>query len=230
MKLAVQFCTKVPWVLKTVSFIFMCPTFFVYYIICQSLSGSENVTFAFLDRTRRKTIIPIAMALRNNTVTTARPAASAGWLDNEVKNDAFDWQNPPLHACSSKFDPGHSAPPLAGTGFVHVRSCVWRHSVLHWDHWCQLDQPPAMAHSFLQSSSSVDFPLQGSPNLDGGGVSHFRWRSRRFFEQEFLGHFDHSVQRLQRPFTETVTAAGLEVRLPTRFSARHLYSPKSCKW
>ena len=98
-------------------------------------------TFEFLVRTLRKTTIPITIALKKKTMTTPSPVARAGWLDKDDKNVLLSGQKSPEQSCSWKSLPEHNAPPLAGGGFVQVRSWRWKQDSKQWPQAPHVDHP-----------------------------------------------------------------------------------------
>ena len=164
------------------------------------------------------TQMPIPIAVKNMTVTTANPTASAGWSTKLEKSVSL--QFPPWHGISSIPIPEHSSPPFSGFGRIQLLSCFWTHLALHSLHFDQFDQPPSIGHSFAQSRSSRFSPSHSLPPLCGAGASQARVRKARIFAHEFNGHFDQSDQRDQIPSVFTSILAAGDSRLPTMFSAK----------
>ena len=164
------------------------------------------------------TQMPMPMAVKNITVTTASPTAKAGWSTKLEKSVSL--QAPPWQGISSRPIPEHSSPPFLGAGRLQRLSWVWTQRWLHSVHWDQFDQPPSIGHSFSQSRSSRSFPTHSLPSLCGAGALHARVRKARIFAQEFKGQCDHSDQCDHIPSVTTFIVAAGDSRLPTMFSAR----------
>ena len=113
-------------------------------------------TLEFLVRTLRKTTIPITIALKKKTMTTPSPVARAGWLDKDDKNVLLSGQKSPEQSCSWKSLPEHKAPPLAGGGFVQVRSWRWKQDSKQWLQAPHVDHPRNFLLDSLYSNRETD--------------------------------------------------------------------------